>query len=155
MTDFRAVLQKTIDAFVANNTQAVKTKNLSLFSEVLAQDCVRMYRPLSFVKRYPQFFKAEITNDDYEAQMKIELQTMKDVSQKTTRTIIDTTERTAVIWSEQTVSTFGGDTNVVEVILDLSFTEDGTRITQIMQYVDTYESTKLLEQILSNAGVTI
>ncbi|KAI1390888.1 uncharacterized protein F4822DRAFT_394741 [Hypoxylon trugodes] len=153
MADLRAVLQKTIDAFVENNTLAVKKKDSSLFSAVLADDCVRIYRPRSFVERYPQFFKAQITNADYEAQMKIELQTMQDVSQKITRTVIDTTERRAVIWSEQTITTPSGAQNQVELLWDLSFTEDGTRVTQIQEFVDTFEATKLLEQMLSKAGV--
>ena len=151
MADLRATLQDTINSFVANNTTAVKTKDYSLFSSVLAPDCVRLYRPLSFVNRYSQFFKAEITNADYEAQMKVELQVMQDVSQKITRTIIDTEQRAAVIWSEQTVYTVHGEKNVVEVVWDFSFTEDGRRIVQIMEYVDTYESAKVLEQMLSKA----
>lgn len=151
MADFRAVLQKTVNAFVDNNTQAVKKKDPSLFSAILTEDCVRTYRPQSFVNRYPQFFKPQITNDDYEAQMKVELQTMKDVSQKITRTVIDTTERAAVIWTEQTITIPDGSKKSVEVIWDLSFTEDGSRVSRILEFVDTYESTKVLEHMLGNA----
>ncbi|KAK9420363.1 putative SnoaL-like domain-containing protein, partial [Seiridium unicorne] len=90
MADFRAILQKTADIFVENNTLAVKRRDASLFSAILTDDCVRIYRPLSFLERYHQFFKKEITNADYEAQMGIELQTMQEVSQKVTRSSIDT-----------------------------------------------------------------
>jgi hypothetical protein len=152
MADFRAILHNTVDTFIANNTQAVKTKDYSLFSAVLAEGCVRLYRPLSFINRYSQFFKSEITNADYEAQMKIELQVMKDVSQNITRVIIDTEQRAAVIWSEQTVFTVDGKKNVVEVVWDLSFSEDGSRVAQIMEYVDTHESGKVLEEMLSRAA---
>ncbi|XXH00554.1 hypothetical protein Hte_006902 [Hypoxylon texense] len=152
MAEFREVLQKTAKAFVENNTLAVQKKDTSLFSAILTEDCIRMYRPLSFIQRYPQFFKAQITNADYEAQMKIELQTMRDVSQKITRTVIDTAERRATLWSEQTVFTADGSKSVVEVIWDLNFSDDGTRVSQIMEFVDTYESTKVLEQILARAG---
>jgi hypothetical protein len=41
MADFRAVLQKTVNAFVDNNTQAVKRKDHGILSEALAEDCVR------------------------------------------------------------------------------------------------------------------
>ncbi len=152
MDDFRAVLQETTNAFVENNTLAVKQKDASLFSAILTEDCIRMYRPLSFIQRYPQFFKPQIANADYEAQMKIELQTMKDVSQKVTRTVIDTAQRRATIWSEQTITTPDQSTSSVEVIWDLDFTEDGKRVKQILEFVDTFESTKMLEQMLSNAG---
>ncbi|KAI2783172.1 hypothetical protein F4815DRAFT_382374 [Daldinia loculata] len=152
MADLREVLQKTANAFVENNTLAVKKRDTSLFSAILTEDCIRMYRPLSFIQRYPQFFKAQITNADYEAQMQVELQTMKDVSQKITRTVIDTTERRATLWSEQTIFTANGSTSKVEVIWDLNFSEDGTRVSQIMEFVDTYEATKVLEQMLAKAG---
>ncbi|KAI6080605.1 hypothetical protein F4821DRAFT_251121 [Hypoxylon rubiginosum] len=152
MADFRKVLQNTINSFIENNTLAVKKKDTSLFSAILTEDCIRIYRPLSFIQRYPQVFKTEITNADYEAQMKMELQTMQDVSQKVTRTVIDTVERKATLWTEQTVFTVNGSKNVVEVIWDLNFSEDGTRVSQIMEFVDTYESTKVLEQMLAQAG---
>ncbi|KAF3071244.1 hypothetical protein GL218_00617 [Daldinia childiae] len=152
MANFREVLQKTANAFVENNTLAVKRMDTSLLSAILTEDCIRMYRPLSFIQRYPQFFKAQITNADYEAQMKVELQTMKEVSQKITRTVIDTTERRATLWSEQTILTANGSTSKVEVIWDLNFSEDGTRVSQVMEFVDTYEATKVLEQMLAQAG---
>lgn len=152
MDNFRAVLQKTADAFVENNTLGVKNKDTSLFSAILTEDCVRMYRPLSFTERYPQFFKTHITNADYEAQMKMELQTMHEVSQKVTRTVIDSTERRATIWTEQTITTPDKSQRKVEVIWDLDFTEDGSKVSRIMEFVDTYESTKMLEQMLSQAG---
>ncbi|KAI1076450.1 hypothetical protein F5B20DRAFT_325894 [Whalleya microplaca] len=152
MDDFRAVLQGTIDAFIENNTLGVKTKDTSLFSAILSEDCIRLYRPLSFIQRYPQFFKAQITNADYEAQMRFELQTMQDVAQKVTRTVIDTAERRATIWTEQTVFTGDQAQKTVEVVFDLSFTEDGRKVSQILEFVDTYESTKVLEHMLSKAG---
>ncbi|KAI1744059.1 hypothetical protein F4680DRAFT_406066 [Xylaria scruposa] len=151
MDDFRSVLQRTIDTFLENNMLAMKKKDISLFSVALSEDCVRMYRPLSLTRRYPQFFKPEINNSDYEAQMKMELQTMREVSQKVTRTVIDTTQRRASIHTEQTILTDDGQ-NVVETIYDLDFTEDGTKISRILVIVDTYESTKIIEEILSKAA---
>ncbi|KAI0553316.1 hypothetical protein F4679DRAFT_530744 [Xylaria curta] len=150
MDDFRSVLQGTIDTFLENNMLAVKKKDTALFSIALSEDCVRMYRPLSLIRRYPQFFKPEINNSDYEAQMKIELHTMREVSQKVTRTVIDATQRRASIHTEQTILTDDGQ-NIVETIYDLDFTEDGTSISRILVIVDTYESTKIIEEILSKA----
>ncbi|KAI0449314.1 hypothetical protein F5B21DRAFT_494637 [Xylaria acuta] len=152
MDDFRSVLQRTIDTFLENNMLALKNKDISLFSIALSEDCVRMYRPLSLIRRYPQFFKPELKNADYEAQMKIEMQTMREVSQKITRTVIDTAQRRASIHSEQTVVTFDGHSeNIVEVIWDLDFTEDGTKISRVLEIVDTYESTRIIEEMLSKA----
>ncbi|KAI3340689.1 hypothetical protein F4824DRAFT_451875 [Ustulina deusta] len=151
MADLRATIQKTIDAFIENNTQAVKQKDTSLLSAILAKDCIRMYRPLSFIQRYPQFFKPQITNADYEAQMQHELQTMQDVTQNVTRTVIDTTERKATLWVETTVVTTDSQ-STVEVIFDLNFTDDGTQVSQVIEFVDTFESTKVLEQILVQMG---
>ncbi|KAI0517202.1 hypothetical protein F5B22DRAFT_133667 [Xylaria bambusicola] len=151
MADLRATIQNTINAFIENNTQAVKQKNTSLLSVALAKDCIRQYRPLSFIKRYPQFFKEQISNADYEAQMQHELHTMKDVAQNVTRTVIDTVERKATLWVETTVWTPESQ-STVEVIFDLNFTEDGTQVSQVTEFVDTYESTKVLEQILEKMG---
>ncbi|KAK4213901.1 hypothetical protein QBC37DRAFT_315465 [Rhypophila decipiens] len=151
-SNLRDILQETTAAFIDNNTQAVKQKDPSLFSAILTEDCIRSYRPKSFVARYPEFFKSQITNADYEAQMQLDLQTMKDVTQNVTRTLIDTTERAAVIWTEQTITMPDGSTKSVEVIWDLSFTQDGTRVKRILEFVDTWESTKVLETVLANAA---
>ncbi|KAI0199937.1 hypothetical protein F4808DRAFT_430865 [Astrocystis sublimbata] len=148
MAELRSIIQKTIDVFVENNTLAVKQKDVTLLSSVLAEHCSRMYRPLSFIQQYPHFFKSRITNAEYEAQMKGELLTMQDVSQHVTRTVIDTTQRAANVWIEKTVHTTASS-STVEVVCDLSFTEDGTQITQVVEFVDTSESIKVLEQILS------
>lgn len=116
MVELRAVIQETVTAFVQNNTNAVKEKNVSLLSSVLSDDCVKMYRPLSFVNKYPQFFKAQITNAEYETQMKMELHTMSDVVQNVTRTVIDAHQRVANVWIEKTVHTVDGSKSTVEVI---------------------------------------
>lgn len=108
-------MQETITAFVENNTAAVKKKDVSLLSSVLSDNCVKMYRPLSFVNRYPQFFKAQVTNAEYEAQMKMELHTMVDVAQNVTRTVIDAHQRVANVWVEKTVHTVDGSSSSVEV----------------------------------------
>ncbi|KAI3323927.1 hypothetical protein HD806DRAFT_495993 [Xylariaceae sp. AK1471] len=147
--NLRSVLQNTINTFVSNNTLAVKTKDTSLLSAILTPDCIRLYRPLSIINRYPAFFKPRLTNADYEAQMEHELRTMQDVSQEITSTIIDTAERKAVIWTEQTVYTINGSKNFVEVVWNLDFNEDGTRVKQILEFIDTAESIKVVEQMLS------
>ncbi|GAP82528.1 hypothetical protein SAMD00023353_0100750 [Rosellinia necatrix] len=153
MDDLRATLQRTINTFLENNMLAVKGKDVSLFSVALSEECVRMYRPHSVVRRYPQFFKSELRNADYEAQMKIELLSMRDVSQNITRTVIDTAQRRATLWSEQTVITGDGETkNTIEVVFDLDFTEDGTKISRILEFIDTYESTRVIEEMLSKAA---
>jgi hypothetical protein len=148
MADLRLAIQETIDTFVENGTLAVKKKDTALLSSVLADDCVRMYRPLSFIRQYPQFFKPQITNADYEAQMKHELMTMQDASQNVTRTVIDTTQCAATVWVEKTVHT-PTTSSTVEVVYDFSFTGDGSQIKQVIEFVDTSESIKVLEQILS------
>ncbi|KAK8050765.1 hypothetical protein PG994_012495 [Apiospora phragmitis] len=45
-----------------------------------------------------------------------------------------------------------GEAALIEMIFDLDFTDDGTRISQILVFVDTCESTRVLEQILAKAG---
>ncbi|KAI1804580.1 hypothetical protein F4811DRAFT_275065 [Daldinia bambusicola] len=152
MADLRAVIQKTIDRFLANNDLGVKNRDPSIFSAVLTDDCLRVYRPASFVARYPQFFKAQISNADYEAQMRVELATMRAVSQTVSRTTIDPAQRRATLWTEQAVTTADGAVTRVELIWDLTFSEDGTRVAQILEFVDTYEATKVLEKMLANAG---
>lgn len=171
MEQLRAVMQETITAFVDNNTAAVKKKDVSLLSSVLSGDCVKMYRPLSFVNKYPQFFKAQVTNAEYEEQMKMELQTMSDVEQNVTRTVIDAQQRVANVWIEKILHTVDGSSSSVEVIFwflptlesseanrlykviyDLEFTPDGKQISQYIEFVDTFESVKVLEQMLSKLG---
>lgn len=115
MDELRAIIQKTITTFNQNNTMAVKKKDVSLLSSVLTDDCVKLYRPLSFVNRYPQFFKAETTNAEYEAQTKMKLHVMSDVAQNVTRTVIDAHQRVANVWIEKTVYLVDGSNSTVEV----------------------------------------
>lgn len=109
-------MQQTITAFVENSTAAVKTKDVSLLSAALSDDCVKMYRPLSFANKYPQFFKAKATNAEYEAQTEMKLHSMSDVVQNVTRTVIDTHQRVANVWIEKILHTVAGSTSSVEVI---------------------------------------
>ncbi|KAI5925348.1 hypothetical protein F4810DRAFT_708734 [Camillea tinctor] len=125
MDDFRATLERTANAFLKNNTLAVKQKDVSLFSAILSEDCIRIYRPLSFIqKTYPK---------------------------ESLEPVIDTTQRRATIWTEQTITTLDESKSTVELIWDLDFTEDGKRVSQILEFVDTAESIKVLEQMLSDA----
>lgn len=71
MDEPRAVMQETTTAFVENDTAAIRKKDVSLLSSVPTEDCVKMHRLLSFVNKYPQFFKTPTTNAEYEAQVKI------------------------------------------------------------------------------------
>lgn len=103
--------------------------------------------------------------------MKMELHTMIDVAQNVTRTVIDAHQRVANVWIEKTVHTVDGSTSSVEVIFrprwivkssdanrleqviyDLEFTQDGKMISQYIEFVDTYESVKVLEQMLNKHG---
>ncbi|ROV97874.1 hypothetical protein VSDG_04885 [Cytospora chrysosperma] len=123
MDVLRAVMQETIMAFVQNNTAAVKNKDVYLLSSVLSDNC------------------AKITNAEYEAQMKMELQTMSDVVQNVTRTVVDAHQRVANVWIEKTVHT--GDGSTSSVVYDLEFTQDGKQISQYIEFVDTFESVKV------------
>ncbi|KAL1870731.1 hypothetical protein Daus18300_005051 [Diaporthe australafricana] len=152
MDELRAVMQETITTFVENNTAAVKQKDVSLLSSVLTDNCLKLYRPLSFVNKYPQFFKAPITNAEYEAQTQMKLQTYADVVQNVSRTVIDAHQRVANVWIEKIVHMVDGSTSSVEVIYDLEFTQDGKQISQYTEFVDTYESIKVLEGMLSGLG---
>ncbi|KAI3397450.1 hypothetical protein diail_10781 [Diaporthe ilicicola] len=151
MDELRAVMQQTIAAFVQNTTTAVKKKDVSLLSAVLSDDC------------------AQITNAEYEAQMQVELQTISDVERNVTREVIDAHQRVANVWIEEVVHTVDGSTSSVEVMIlgpdsilkppeanrlskviyDLEFTHDGKQISQYIQFVDSFESVKVLEKILS------
>ncbi|KAG8156341.1 hypothetical protein KVR01_013793 [Diaporthe batatas] len=152
MDSLRDVIQETVTAFVENNTAAVKNKDVSLLSSKLSSNCVKEYRPLSFVRKYPQFFKPQVTNAEYEAQMAMDLNTMTDVKQNVTRTVIDAHQRVANLWIEKTVYTVDGSTSSVEVIYDLELSPDGKEITKYIEFVDTYVSVQVLEQMLANAG---
>lgn len=114
MDSLREVIQETITAFVENNTAAVKTKDVSLLSSKLSDDCTKEYRPLSFVRKYPGFFKPQ-TNAEYEAEKTMEFKTMVDVKQNVTRTVIDAHQRVANVWIEKTVYAVDGSESCVEV----------------------------------------
>ncbi|KAK8103053.1 hypothetical protein PG984_016199 [Apiospora sp. TS-2023a] len=164
-------MEATLHAFVENNTRAVNTRNPSLLSAVLADDCVRHYRPRSFVRRHAAFLRPRLTNAEYEAQMAVELQGVAGLRQTITRVVVDAPARRAVVWVEATVTAAaaaadtaatgdgGGDggeeedkdKTPVEVVFDLDFTADGTRVSQILEFVDTLESTRVLEHMLAKA----
>ncbi|KAI3332177.1 hypothetical protein HD806DRAFT_479724 [Xylariaceae sp. AK1471] len=150
MDDFRSALKHTVDAFLLHNIFAVQDKDPTLFSAVLTEDCIRMYRRSSSFNDTRSSPRLRSQKTEYDAQVKTQVHA--NVSHNITKTFIHTTERRATLHSKQTVVTDGSNT-IIEVIWGLYFTRDGMKISQTMEFVDTYKPVEVTEEMLSKLAV--
>ncbi|KAG4222789.1 hypothetical protein PC116_g28738 [Phytophthora cactorum] len=148
--ELRAVMESTLTRFLENSTLAVKNKDTSLFSALLSPDCLRYLKPTTFVKSYP-FIKAVETNAEYEARMVPEIAAMEEAKVKIIEIVIDPIKRHGSAHVEHWTKITGREPIALEICWYVDFTEDGKKISRIVEFIDTAASSKIIESILKLA----
>ncbi|KAI1472588.1 uncharacterized protein F4812DRAFT_18365 [Daldinia caldariorum] len=148
--ELRAVMESTLTKFFENSTLAVKNKDTSLYSALLSPDCRRYMRPASFVKSYP-FIKAVETNAEYEARMAPEIAATDESRVKIIEMVIDPIKRHGSAHVQHWSKIKGREPIAMEMCWYVDFTEDGKKISRIVEFLDTAASSKLIDSILKMA----
>ncbi|KAI1650980.1 uncharacterized protein F4817DRAFT_215347 [Daldinia loculata] len=146
--ELRAVMESTLTRFLENSTLAVRNKDASLFSALLSPECLRYLKPVTFIKAYP-FIKAEETNAEYEARMVPEIAAMEESRVKIIEIVIDPIKRQGSAHVEHWTKVVGREPIALEICWYVDFTEDGKKISRIVEFIDTAASAKIIEAILN------
>ncbi|KAI1105756.1 hypothetical protein F4804DRAFT_303433 [Jackrogersella minutella] len=148
-----AVMEATLMEFLENYLIAVRTKDVSSLSATLTPECTRHLKPANFVTAYP-FIKAVETNADYEARMAPELALMEDTHHKVLNYVVDPVRRTASAYSEHWTKLANQEPTSIEICWYVDFTEDGSKISRIVEFIDTAAATRMVEELM-NKGLKI
>ncbi|KAI0384954.1 hypothetical protein F5Y04DRAFT_202130 [Hypomontagnella monticulosa] len=147
MDDLHATIESTVAAFFEGYALAARDKNASLISTTLSADCKRYLKPSSFTAAYP-FIKAVETNAEYEARMGPEIATMEETRFKVLESVIDPAKRKASASTEYWLKIAGSAPTTMEICWYFDFTDDGKKISRIVEFIDTATSVKVIEDII-------
>ncbi|KAI0154984.1 hypothetical protein GGR57DRAFT_502172 [Xylariaceae sp. FL1272] len=124
--DMQGTIQHTIDSFFENNTLAYT------------------------------FLKSEETNEEHEARMRQEVTLIIDTSLVVRACTIDSPRQQASIWVEQHVTEktdCGSKDSDMDLIWFLQFTPDGTKISQIIEFVDSLSAAEIIDSMTSKTAI--
>ncbi|OTB02043.1 hypothetical protein M426DRAFT_25056 [Hypoxylon sp. CI-4A] len=145
--ELRIAMETTLTTFLENYHIAVRDKNASLLSAVLSPDCTRHLKPSSFVDAYP-FIKGAETNAEYKARMTPEIALMEETRAKILESAVDPANRTASARAEHWTKIANREPTTLEICWFLDFTDDGTKISRVVEFIDTAVATRMIEDML-------
>lgn len=131
-------IEDTVKAFIASYEEAVGTSNPALLSKTLADTCLRKVEPADFLRAMGQDPDAKMDNAAYIEHMGPQFMAMEDGKCNILSIAVDTVKRSAVARVEHNCKLPGKDWICVEIGWFLEFTEDGTRISAITEFLDTH-----------------
>lgn len=131
-----SAITHTVAMFFADYTAAAYGAPASVISNTLAPDCKRYFRPASFnsIAGFPSGFY--YTNEVYEASVGPELSVTKSANWTIITLSVDEHQRKASALTEYRVTLCGTDEYFMEFDWHWDFDETGTKITNIIEYVD-------------------
>lgn len=145
--NLHATMESTFKAFLECYPQSVRAKDPSLLLTMLAPECVRYLKPESFLAKHP-FVKASETNAEYEAHMAPEIVLMEEARGKILDIVVDPAKRKLSARVEHWIKLIGKDQpSTLEICWFVDLTEDGKKISRIVEFIDTYVATKMAEDL--------
>ncbi|KAI6087148.1 hypothetical protein F4821DRAFT_237145 [Hypoxylon rubiginosum] len=148
VSELRAAMEATLTAFLENHSVAVRTKDASVLSALLSPECTRHLHPAPYVTAYP-FIKAVETNAEYEARMASELGVMEEAHLEILNIVVDPARRKASAHTEFRVKVAGREDPISsEFCWYLDFTEDGTKISRVVEFIDSATSALMIEEMM-------
>jgi hypothetical protein len=143
-TVYRAI-DDTIKAFLQSYGAAIASKDASVLSQTLSPDCVRGIAPLSFLKALNAEALGAESNAQYETRMAGELQLTESARTELREVVVDVVAKKASAHVAHYCKLMGKDEFLLEFVWFFQFTEDGSRITKISEFIDTAECFKYIE----------
>lgn len=152
-TTLYAAIEKTVAAFFQGYEDAVTTVDASHYSKVLAPGCVRHLGPKATLEAFGGGLPTTLGNADYEGMMINEARVLASAKTTVVDLCIDTVKRRAGIRSTYELTIKGKPaSHTLEYGWWLTFSEDGTQITQVHQFVDTAGVGQVLPLIMQAAA---
>ncbi|KAI4870537.1 hypothetical protein F4820DRAFT_402543 [Hypoxylon rubiginosum] len=145
--DLRSIMESTLVEFFDSYPRSVRNKDPSLLSATLTEECARSLKPDSFLAKHP-YVKAVETNAEYEAHMAPEISIMEEVRFKILDRVVDPLKRKASSRVEHWTKLAGRkQPTILEICWFVDFTEDGRRISRIVEFIDTSVASKIIEEL--------
>ncbi|KAI1780879.1 hypothetical protein F4818DRAFT_397126 [Hypoxylon cercidicola] len=144
--DLRPMMESTLVEFFNCYPRSVRNKDPSLLSTTLTEECARYLKPDSFLAKHP-FVKAVETNAEYEAHMAPEIMMMEEVRFKILDSVVDPLKRKASARVEHWTKLAGRKPTILEMCWFVDFTEDGRKISRIIEFIDTSIASKMIEEL--------
>lgn len=129
-------IEATVNSYVSSYSDAVEAKDAAVFSRTLTADCERQLAPGSMFRAMNIPFAPKMDNAAYEDRMAQELVVLESNKIEALDMTIDTVGKKAGVRAASTLTLKGGNAFEIEFCWFLYFTDDGTKIKRILQFVD-------------------
>ncbi|KAI1767103.1 hypothetical protein GGR53DRAFT_483974 [Hypoxylon sp. FL1150] len=145
--NLRSTMESTLVEYLDCFPRSVRDKNPSLLSTTLTEKCARYLKPGSFTAKFP-FVRAVENNAEYEAHMAPEIAIMEEVRFKILDSVVDPLNQKASARVEHWTKLASREKpTVLEICWFLDFTEDGKKISRIVEFIDTSVASKIIEEL--------
>jgi hypothetical protein len=135
----RQAIEHTLHKFLMSYQNASTHNDASFISSALAPDCVRCFGPSSFLKAVGAPVDFTFSNEPYQAQFAKEMTVVSIKRVEISNVCIDTASRKAAATTSYHGEFSDGEQITMEFAWFLTFSEDGNRLTKILEYVDSLD----------------
>lgn len=138
-----ANIEATVKDFLSSYEDAVKTQDAHQLSRTLAPECRRFISPASFPKSQGMPAGMSMSNDEYEAFAGPKVIATESFRYETYNVIIDVAKLKAVAHVVQH-NAVGETSFEMEQVWFFNFVDDGTKIREVREFMDTAEVAKMM-----------
>ncbi|KAL0935454.1 uncharacterized protein CTRU02_210045 [Colletotrichum truncatum] len=136
LTEVYQTIEKTLHEFIQGYENAAKHNDASHVSAKLAPDCKRRILPSSFFRNLGVPTDFVLDNKSYEAKFGEDLSVQGVTKTEVSHITIDAWSKKAAATSAHTVTYIDGETYLMEIAWYLTFSEDGTQVKEIIEFID-------------------
>lgn len=133
-------------------TQAISPSNrdASRIVALMTPECEWFIKPDSFIAKYP-FIKSPRTVADEEAYLAREIAVLEESRVKILDSVVDAATRKASARVELWTKYARSEPSTMEICWYLDFTDDGKKVSRVVEFIDTAVSSNVLED-MAKAG---
>ncbi|KAI0837449.1 hypothetical protein F5Y06DRAFT_297778 [Hypoxylon sp. FL0890] len=148
--DLRSTMESTLLALLETQAISPSNRDASRIVALLTPECNWFVKPESFIAKYP-FIKSPRTVADEETHLAREIAVLEESRVKVLDRVVDAVARKASVRVEHWTKYVGNEPSTMEICWYLDFTDDGKRISRVIEFIDTSVSSKVLKD-MAKAG---
>jgi len=142
-------MRETIEVFFKGYIEATNTRDPSSVSTVLSPECMRALAPPSFLEAVGVPRDISISVEHYEAQYAKEIHVFSIRGYDIRNLTVDVPSRKCAAWTIYKGDISDGSDLEMQITWFLDFNEDGTKITHIVEFVDSAYTIEFHKKITS------
>jgi hypothetical protein len=135
-------METTLRTFLGGYFEASQHEDPSLLSTTLAPTCLRKMLPASFLNTIGMPTDIALDVKSYEDHWKTQLPYAKTISVDVTHLSVDTGNKTGAARSVYVNRFSDGEEITLDMVWLVKFTEDGAKLTELVEYMDGLEFVK-------------